>query len=260
MLPGSQVAPHLAKDACVVSCTSGLVRVIFLRHQWSSMHVNIAVGHQVDCLIVSTQIVCIIFFGGIYCRCPCSNQATLPLLEGEVWCQLLRNKWTWTSTLLCSKTCGHTWRRIVWQTNHRTPSIGPWTSNSLVWSWNKLDRFGWQPTKVHLLDCPVSGGPRGAAAGWLQESVAGGQKFFVCSVMLESGSLTCMLGSDSEEATKKVLPVLNTFAQKAVLLRKCVFSILDHNRVSTIAFQLGTFDWTSWRVCLSKSVRFQVKE
>jgi len=51
------------------------------------------------------------------------------------------------------------------------------------------ERFG-----VHLLDCPVSGGPRGAAAG----------------------SLTCMLGSDSEEATKKVLPVLNTFAQKVV--------------------------------------------
>lgn len=51
------------------------------------------------------------------------------------------------------------------------------------------ERFG-----VHFLDCPVSGGPRGAAAG----------------------SLTCMLGSDSEEATKMVLPVLKTFAQKVV--------------------------------------------
>lgn len=32
---------------------------------------------------------------------------------------------------------------------------------------------------------------------------------------MPSGSLTCMLGSDSEEATKMVLPVLKTFAQKA---------------------------------------------
>ncbi len=48
-----------------------------------------------------------------------------------------------------------------------------------------------------------------------------------------------MLGSDSEEATKKVLPVLNTFAQKAMLLRKRFFPILDpcDNRVFTIAFQ-----------------------
>ena len=61
-----------------------------------------------------------------------------------------------------------------------------------------------------------------------------------------------MLGSDSEEATKKVLPVLNTFSQKAVLLRKCVFSILDHNPFSTIAFQLGTFDWTCWRAVFTQ--------
>ena len=31
MLPGSQVAPHLAKDACVVSCTSGLVHFFFFK-------------------------------------------------------------------------------------------------------------------------------------------------------------------------------------------------------------------------------------
>lgn len=51
------------------------------------------------------------------------------------------------------------------------------------------ERFG-----LHFLDCPVSGGPLGAAAG----------------------SLTCMLGSDSPEAAEKALPVLQTFAQKVV--------------------------------------------
>ena len=61
--------------------------------------------------------------------------------------------------------------------------------------------------KVHFLDCPVSGGPRGASAG----------------------SLTCMLGSDSEEATKKVLPVVKSFAQKARrrLGSRCVYQNLE---------------------------------
>eukprot|EP00931_Biecheleriopsis_adriatica_P069351 TRINITY_DN43206_c0_g1_i1.p1 TRINITY_DN43206_c0_g1~~TRINITY_DN43206_c0_g1_i1.p1 ORF type:complete len:346 (-),score=91.05 TRINITY_DN43206_c0_g1_i1:49-939(-) len=51
------------------------------------------------------------------------------------------------------------------------------------------ERFG-----VHFLDCPVSGGPRGAAAG----------------------SLTGMLGSDSEDAVQRALPVVRSFASKVV--------------------------------------------
>ncbi|CAE7195220.1 unnamed protein product [Symbiodinium sp. CCMP2592] len=51
------------------------------------------------------------------------------------------------------------------------------------------DRFG-----VHFLDCPVSGGPKGAAAG----------------------SLTCMLGSDSDDAAESVMPFLDSFAKKVV--------------------------------------------
>jgi len=51
------------------------------------------------------------------------------------------------------------------------------------------ERFG-----VHFFDCPVSGGPRGAAAG----------------------SLTCMLGSDDDAATERVLPVVRSFSQKVV--------------------------------------------
>lgn len=51
------------------------------------------------------------------------------------------------------------------------------------------ERFG-----VHLLDCPVSGGPRGA----------------------EAGSLTIMLGADNEEAVDRALPILNSFAKKVV--------------------------------------------
>ncbi|CAJ1446692.1 unnamed protein product [Effrenium voratum] len=50
-------------------------------------------------------------------------------------------------------------------------------------------RFG-----VNLLDCPVSGGPKGAAAG----------------------SLTCMLGSDCPAATQRALPVVESFAKKVV--------------------------------------------
>lgn len=47
---------------------------------------------------------------------------------------------------------------------------------------------------VHLLDCPVSGGPRGAAGG----------------------SLTCMLGSDDASAAERILPVIQTFSKKVV--------------------------------------------
>ncbi|CAK0873470.1 unnamed protein product [Prorocentrum cordatum] len=52
-----------------------------------------------------------------------------------------------------------------------------------------LARFG-----VHFLDCPVSGGPRGAAAG----------------------SLTCMLGADCEEAAGRATPVIQAFAKRIV--------------------------------------------
>lgn len=51
------------------------------------------------------------------------------------------------------------------------------------------ERFG-----VHFVDCPVSGGPRGAAAG----------------------SLTCMLGADDEDAVQKAMPVIKTFAGKVI--------------------------------------------
>eukprot|EP00933_Yihiella_yeosuensis_P034357 TRINITY_DN27852_c0_g1_i1.p1 TRINITY_DN27852_c0_g1~~TRINITY_DN27852_c0_g1_i1.p1 ORF type:complete len:324 (+),score=82.92 TRINITY_DN27852_c0_g1_i1:74-1045(+) len=51
------------------------------------------------------------------------------------------------------------------------------------------ERFG-----IHFLDCPVSGGPKGAAAG----------------------TLTCMLGADDEEAAKKALPAIESFAKKIV--------------------------------------------
>jgi len=47
---------------------------------------------------------------------------------------------------------------------------------------------------VHFLDAPVSGGPRGAAAG----------------------SLTVMLGASDEGAAERVLPVIQTFAGKVV--------------------------------------------
>lgn len=52
-----------------------------------------------------------------------------------------------------------------------------------------LECFG-----VHFLDSPVSGGPRGAAAG----------------------TLTCMLGADSEAAAERVLLVIQAFAGKVV--------------------------------------------
>lgn len=52
-----------------------------------------------------------------------------------------------------------------------------------------LARFG-----VRFLDCPVSGGPRGAAAG----------------------SLTCMLGADCEEAAGRATPVIQAFAKRIV--------------------------------------------
>lgn len=52
-----------------------------------------------------------------------------------------------------------------------------------------LERFG-----LHFVDCPVSGGPRGAAAG----------------------TLTCMLGANDEAAAEKVLPVVKAFAGKVV--------------------------------------------
>mmetsp|Transcript_112575 Transcript_112575/g.281986 ORF Transcript_112575/g.281986 Transcript_112575/m.281986 type:complete len:356 (-) Transcript_112575:44-1111(-) len=52
-----------------------------------------------------------------------------------------------------------------------------------------MDRFG-----LHFLDCPVSGGPRGATAG----------------------SLTCMLGADDEAAAERVIPVVQSFSKKVV--------------------------------------------
>jgi len=51
------------------------------------------------------------------------------------------------------------------------------------------ERFG-----VHFLDCPVSGGPKGASAG----------------------TLTCMLGADDEPAAERVTPVVQSFAKKVV--------------------------------------------
>lgn len=51
------------------------------------------------------------------------------------------------------------------------------------------ERFG-----IHFIDCPVSGGPRGATAG----------------------TLTCMLGANDEAAAAKVLPVIKSFASKIV--------------------------------------------
>lgn len=51
------------------------------------------------------------------------------------------------------------------------------------------ERYG-----VHFLDGPVSGGPRGAAAG----------------------SVTCMLGADDDSAADRVLPVIQSFAKKVV--------------------------------------------
>jgi len=51
------------------------------------------------------------------------------------------------------------------------------------------ERFG-----VHFMDCPVSGGPKGAAAG----------------------SLTCMLGADSDAAAERVMPVIQAFSKKVV--------------------------------------------
>mmetsp|Transcript_29330 Transcript_29330/g.91411 ORF Transcript_29330/g.91411 Transcript_29330/m.91411 type:complete len:338 (+) Transcript_29330:66-1079(+) len=51
------------------------------------------------------------------------------------------------------------------------------------------ERFG-----IHFIDCPVSGGPRGAAAG----------------------SLACLLGADDEGAVERVRPVVKAFARQIV--------------------------------------------
>ena len=37
-----------------------------------------------------------------------------------------------------------------------------------------------------------------------------------------TGSLTCMLGSDSDDAAETVMPFLDTFAKKALMMRAAV--------------------------------------
>lgn len=53
----------------------------------------------------------------------------------------------------------------------------------------------WERFGLHFVDCPVSGGPRGAAAG----------------------SLACMLGADKKEVIELVEPVVRSFASKIVV-------------------------------------------
>jgi len=53
----------------------------------------------------------------------------------------------------------------------------------------------WDQFGLHFVDCPVSGGPRGAAAG----------------------SLACMLGANNKDAIELVEPVVSAFASKVVL-------------------------------------------
>jgi len=53
----------------------------------------------------------------------------------------------------------------------------------------------WERFGVHFVDAPVSGGPRGAAAG----------------------SVACMLGANHKEAIEMVEPVVRSFASKVVL-------------------------------------------
>ena len=53
----------------------------------------------------------------------------------------------------------------------------------------------WERFGLHFVDCPVSGGPRGA----------------------EVGSLACMLGADNREAIELVEPVVRSFASKIVV-------------------------------------------
>ena len=192
----SQVAPHLAKDACVVSCTSGAMDdgqqkdlILVADFGWFWLILVDFVG------VVSFPGASMGFWmGGVWkpstaCsykserRCPCCHQATIPLLEGEVWRRspsnicytqvtLRRRVIEWVifweqDTLQHARTCPRH-KVISFPTLSILSCVDVFSKRTDLSPQSAVTRHWlgtWPCSEVHFLDCPVSGGPRGAAAG-----------------------------------------------------------------------------------------------